>query len=159
MSKQMIEAFFPAAVRRLEDNLIGALVWPWLYPDQVAQLCPEVSISIPVGDDNNSMLRQPVLAVTAVVGMLIGLVGSIPLYQQQTKPYWALAFLAFGLMNMVGLQLHCLLEAPINSDYPQAYPALWMWDCYMTGISSTFLLLAATWLALLTHTHVYLPAI
>lgn len=138
----MIEAFFPAAVRRLEDNLIGALVWPWLYPDQVAQLCPEVSISIPVGDDNNSMLRQPVLAVTAVVGMLIGLVGSIPLYQQQTKPYWALAFLAFGLMNMVGLQLHCLLEAPINSDYPQAYPALWMWDCYMTGISSTFLLLA-----------------
>jgi hypothetical protein len=138
MSKQMIETFFPAAVRRLQDNSVGALAWPWLYPDQVAQLCPEVSVSI--GED--TILRQPVLAVSAVVGMLIGVVGSIPLYQQQTKPYWALAFLAFGLMNMVGLQLHCLVEAP-HADYPQVYPMLWMWDCYMTGVSSSFLLLAS----------------
>jgi hypothetical protein len=138
MSKQMIETFFPASVRRLQDNFMGALAWPWLYPDQAARLCPEVSISI--GED--TMLRQPVLAVSAVVGMFIGLVGSIPLYQQQTKPYWALAFIAFGLMNMAGLQLHCILEAP-NLDYPQVYPWLWMFDCYMTGVSSSFLLLAS----------------
>ena len=137
MSKQLIEAFFPATARLLEDNFMGALLLDRLYPDEAAQLCPEVSISI--GED--AMLRQPVLAVSAVVGMLIGLVGSIPLYQQQPKPYWALAFLTFGLMNMAGLLLHCILEAP-DPDYPQAYPMLWMWDCYMTGVSSSFLLLA-----------------
>ncbi|KAG7357598.1 hypothetical protein IV203_002293 [Nitzschia inconspicua] len=159
----MVQAFFPANLAAAESYWFGDfLLNQVLFPPYIADLCPEVLVVVGV---NGVAVRQPALATSATVGALIGLKGGYDLWKI-TKTYngktveapkiksrlqirvtpstqsWALAFVAFGLMNVSALPLHCLLPAP-KSSYPNENPIWRSIDAYMTGASSIFLWMAA----------------
>jgi hypothetical protein len=163
----MIQTFFPASLAELKQTkiywVIDRLLNEVVFPDEVAEKCPEVVVRFVSNITTMAMsdtaaptviwnVRQPVLAVSAVWGIIIGFVGGYSLWriaaeQQQQKRnrssggkyhkknkfesnnvgsqlpksmtrLWALAFGAFGVMNLSALPLHCLMPAP-ESSYPK----------------------------------------
>jgi hypothetical protein len=152
MSKRMIQSFFPAFSHSLNQFTISSFLYnDLLFPDSVAQACPEVSIPIQIimGSEERR-LRQPVLFVAAVWGMAIGFGGAFKLlklnhHHRRWYHYWSLAFMAFGVMNVSAIFLHCLwtLSSIDDDSYPQVYPKMWILDTYMTGVSSICLSIAS----------------
>lgn len=167
MSKAFVHSFFPACA-----SLLAYLpsVSQLLLPDDVAELCPEpavranvplifrsllpLSASSIVDSNDNSMtvvVRNPVLAFAAIVGMAIGFGGARRYYRSHghdactsTSPsvLWSMAYLCFGLMNAVALPLHCLVESAIDNMAIER-PWLWVLDCFLTGASSLAIILAS----------------
>jgi hypothetical protein len=132
MSRLMIQAFFPVNLAKAESHWLGDLLLNELFfPPHVAQLCPEVVITF-----YGMAVRQPALAASATLGMVVGLKGGYDLWKlmevsrvtaskseatKRPRPstiLWALAFAAFGTMNMSALPLHCLFPAP-ETTYPK----------------------------------------
>ena len=131
----------------IEQTRIGNyLIHDVLFPDSISQKCPEVVVEIPLfmqPKTHSVNIRQPILTLSATLGLLIGMkcgynlwtTASISLssnekrLQQKTNDnqnytlrlpttrLWAIAFYAFGLMNLSALLLHCLLKAP-TTNYP-----------------------------------------
>jgi hypothetical protein len=162
----MIEAFFPASVRQVERFWLGRfLLTDVVFPPEVGEICPELVMVLVVPrllGTKSIPVRQPVLAVSATWGLVIGLYcgtrllrnmadrnGNHPVVlaaTRTTRPsswWWAMAFLCFGMMNLSALPLHCLLPAP-QVDYPTERPMWWSMDTYMTGASSVCLLVASS---------------
>jgi hypothetical protein len=122
----MIQAFFPANFALAESNWLGNyLLNELLFPSFVSEICPEVVIEI-----HGVSIRQPVLAMSALVGLAIGIACGLRLctklwtLNETKRPrrlprhlMWTLAFLSFGLMNLSALPLHCFLPAP-KTTYP-----------------------------------------
>jgi hypothetical protein len=102
-----------------------------------------------------AVVRNPVLAVAAIIGMAIGFGGARRYYHghdydTSTGILWSLAYVCFGLMNVVALPLHCLVEssgdrsaATDNVSSPLQHPWLWVLDCFLTGASSLAIILAS----------------
>jgi hypothetical protein len=127
----MIQAFFPVNLAKAESYQLGDfLLNDLLFPPHVAELCPEVVVIF-----HGMTLRQPALAASATLGMIVGLKGGYDLWKlakasskaQNTlhrfRPcpstrMWALAFATFGTMNLSALPLHCILPAP-EMTYPK----------------------------------------
>jgi hypothetical protein len=120
MSKAFIESFFPAVAEVLKES--SPALYDTLLPDDVAHLCPEVSVGA---------VRNPVLAVCAIFGIIIGLLGAL-----SQNPLWSMGFGCFGLMNIVALPLHCFDPAGLSGLW-------WMLDCLFTGLSSSALTAAS----------------
>ncbi|KAG7368262.1 hypothetical protein IV203_031005 [Nitzschia inconspicua] len=164
MSRLMVQAFFPVNLAAAESYWLGDfLLNEVLFPPYIADLCPEVLVVVGV---NGVAIRQPALAASATFGALVGLKGGYDLWKitkncnektveapSKTKSRlqirvtpsshsWHLAFVAFGLMNVSALPLHCLLPAP-KTSYPNENPIWWSIDTYMTGASSICLWMAA----------------
>jgi hypothetical protein len=136
MSRLMIKSFFPVNLAKAESYWLGDyLLNGLLFPPHVFELCPEVVVTF----YGSSPVRQPALAVSATLGMIVGLKGGYDLWKlvevsrmtaskaeftkrrlrpRPTTRLWALAFAAFGIMNMSAIPLHCLLPAP-KTTYPK----------------------------------------
>jgi hypothetical protein len=153
MSKQMITTFFPAFTEALNTNRIplgSFYLNDLLFPDATAQACREITLSLSV-QNHDHKIRQPVLCLTAIGGVMVGLIGALQLSSRSSNSHiWVVSFLAFGIMNLSAIWLHCLLPSPSEYDqessasiYPEVYPMLWMIDTYMTGVASTGLLVAS----------------
>jgi hypothetical protein len=65
---------------------------------------------------------------------------------------WRISQITFGLMNVIALAHHCLLPPPATYDDVNYYghiirkmvdKLLWMSDCILTGVSSTYLTIMA----------------
>lgn len=150
----MISTFFPAFSEALNTNRIpfgSFYLNDLLFPDASAEACPEITLSLSV-QDNHHVIRQPFLCLSAVCGIVIGGIGAWKLLASRSSvsKLWIVSFLAFGVMNLSAVWLHCLWPAPSQYDlkstsllYPEAYPMLWMIDTYMTGVASTALLVAS----------------
>jgi hypothetical protein len=155
MSKRTIEGFFPGFLQYIIQPLLVArtVYEDFLFPESVAQLCPEAVIQILLHHDVTVVIRQPALAISAILGGIIGIYGSIVLLAKKNKQgrplLLSLSLLSFGLMNISGLFLHCLFSNPGSSSttttttYSEAAPWTWMMDCYMTGVSATAFILAS----------------
>jgi hypothetical protein len=156
MSKRTIEGFFPGFLQYIIRPIpvVRGVYEDVLFPDSVAELCPEVVLQFQFRYENDDvvvmMVRQPALAISATLGCIIGVYGgSIVLLRakNQNKQSFllSLSLLSFGLMNFAGLFLHCLFSNPGSSTttYPEAAPWTWMMDCYMTGVSATAFILAS----------------
>jgi hypothetical protein len=165
MSKAFIHSFFPA-FKSLIDTYLPA-VSQQLLPDDAAELCPEptVHVTVPpllrsllplsassfiVGSSSSSsmtaVVRNPVLAFAAIVGIAIGFGGARRYYHghvhdTSTSILWSVAYLCFGLMNVVALPLHCIVESTDNVALQ--HPWLWVLDCFLTGASSLAIILAS----------------
>ncbi|KAL3941394.1 MAG: hypothetical protein SGARI_000619, partial [Bacillariaceae sp.] len=151
MSRLMVDAFFPASVGQVEKFWLGRfLLTDLFFPPHVSEICPEVVMEI--GEE--MAIRQPTLAVSAALGLGIGMYCGLRLWtmangKESRKPppssmrLWALAFLCFGGMNLSALPLHCFLAAPETSSYPVDNPVWWSIDTYMTGASSICLFMAS----------------
>jgi hypothetical protein len=161
MSKSMIQTFFSANYQYVTTNesplfsIGNYLLNEIIFPDDVATMCPEVVINI-----YSYKIRQPILAMNALFGLIIGfkcgydlwILSSRKKMQQQLQStsssssssfvLWSLAYITFGIMNLSAIPLHCLLDAP-TSTYPDQNPILWSIDTYMTGTSSICLLMAS----------------
>jgi uncharacterized membrane protein len=157
MSKSMIQTFFPANYQYVTTNesspffsVGNYLLNEIIFPDDVATMCPEVVINI-----YSYRIRQPILAMNALFGLIIGFKCGYDLWtlssrkkmQQQLQSsssllLWSIAYITFGIMNLSAIPLHCLLDAP-TSTYPDQNPILWSIDTYMTGTSSICLLMAS----------------
>jgi len=137
-TKRSIQTFFPASFASLNATSIGSILYNHiLLPDTVAERCPEVKITIGSGG-HTTILRQPVLLVVAISGVVIGVRGfwSLP-------KYWSLGFGAFAIMNIDTICLHCLWPSiDANDTYPERYPILWTIDTYSTGVASVALSIA-----------------
>jgi hypothetical protein len=129
MSQQFIRSFFPSLASHFPRS-IGRL-----FPADVAILCPEatLTVSVPIIMDAVNSVRNPVLAVHAIVGIFIGIVGSRS-YSMYEGGLWSMAFFCFGGMNVAAFPLHCILPTPY--DAPSQYPLLWAFDCFFTGSSA-----------------------
>ena len=152
MSKQMLCSFFPGHCSRIFEPFLPRLLAS-LYPDDVADACPEQSIDFNfIGD---IAIRRPFLSVFAILGIAIGfgeayrlqrhwkisvsctietLTSSVENAKKESacRFYWIMAFVSFGLMNLSGLFLHCLLPPTENSALE--HPFFWVGDMYTTGI-------------------------
>jgi hypothetical protein len=144
MSKRMLETFFPAVTDSLGKSWLGTYVYhDLLFPDAVAEACPEYSVGIDITTTTTIVIRSPVLLLATLWGMWIGGNGF-----RNRRGLWAHAFLAFGMMNLSAMFLHCLWPSvSMNETYATTYPLLWIMDTYMTGVSSGCLL----WASLLQH--------
>ena len=137
MSKDFVVSFFPVitAQGRISAPRLADLV----FPDDVSLLCPEIVMQM-----CGFTVRNPVLGVGAVVGMLIGGGGAWRLQRLCAHPsnglQWRpfqLSFLFFGMMNAVALPLHCILPKTTDtSTMPHQYPVWWALDCLFTGWSA-----------------------
>ena len=154
MSRNFVESFFPsvtAMTTRLFPNLVERVL-----PAEVALRCPEVTIEF----WGIRTIRNPILAVGAAVGVVIGAVGmatiqaseSLNEVEHETQPqqkkglrqkrkhtqqqlYFQMAFASFGCMNVVAIPLHVII--PINQPtLTNINSLLWAMDCLMTGWSS-----------------------
>jgi hypothetical protein len=156
MSKAFVHSFFPACSSLL-DTYVPA-VSQLLLPDDVVELCPEPTVHVtvpllfrsllPLTASSIVVVRNPVLAVAAIVGMAIGFGGARRYYHQReisTPPsiLWSMAYLCFGLMNAVALPLHCLVESSATDNMALQHPWLWVLDCFLTGASSLAIILAS----------------
>jgi hypothetical protein len=152
MSRQLVESFFPA-LTGLQRPLLVPRVLSKLLPEDVANRCPEIIVSILAGSGGSFPLRRPCLAVSAILGIQIGLGGSLQLWltrrnkktrnsngDESSVVLWSLAFLFFGMMNVAGLLVHCLLPAYENRQLIATYPTPWALDCVFTGFSSMCLI-------------------
>ncbi|CAJ1963536.1 unnamed protein product [Cylindrotheca closterium] len=166
MSKQTIEKFFPAFTKFLTTQVPnGSLVFhDILFPDATAETCPEITISTPQvvpsfflsGEVNEIghaiiIIRQPMLLLAAIGGIVVGFYGAIQLSSSSSSSTsisknnytWVVSYAAFGIMNISAIWIHCLLEAPApGRSYPEEYPLLWMLDTYMTGVAASALTVA-----------------
>jgi len=131
MSQAFIKSFFPAVT-----TLIPETILQYLLPDDVALLCPESVIII---NNETVVIRNPALAVAAIVGLLVGFAGA-----RRYKHLWSAAFGCFGLMNAVAVPLHCWVVVPATntSNLAISHPLLWILDCFFTGASSMALIAA-----------------
>jgi hypothetical protein len=138
MSKRMADAFFPASLKVINGNTNLSFIYHIvIFPEATAEECPEYVVTV----DERIQIRQPCLLLSAFWGVWIGLVG----YQRLNRghnPYWALALLTFGFMNISAIWVHCIWPAPVP-DYPTNYPLFWAIDTYMTGVSGCYLLVAS----------------
>jgi hypothetical protein len=147
MSKVFVHSFFPAHSSLLDIYLPA--VSQLLLPDDVAELCPEPTVHVTVPMLSSIVVvRNPVLAVAAIVGMAIGFGGARRYYRghdNDTSPsiLWSMAYLCFGLMNAVALPLHCLVESSATDNIELRHPGLWVLDCFLTGASSLAIILAS----------------
>lgn len=119
MSQQFVAGFFPEVTRSFPR------VFQFLFPDDVAEKCPEVIIL--------GTIRNPSLAIFALWGISIGARG---VGKYSTLWWWRTAFGCFGLMNLVALPLHCLVSVTHGKTAVEEFPWLWLFDCILTGISS-----------------------
>ena len=97
----MIDAFFPASVRQVERFWLGRyLLTDVFFPHEVSDKCPEVVIDI----RDTISVRQPALAVSALLGLGIGMYCGLRLWGMSSNDatsggpasslkLWALAFL------------------------------------------------------------------
>ena len=143
MSKKFIERFFPS-ITGIAKTIIPRTYSAFL-PDDVAVLCPEPTIvlSSPTIINNGKaasilIIRNPVLLVAAILGVVIGVFGGIRFAKKKEQIIWSQSFLNFAMMNVTAILLHCLLP-PLESIYADQYPILWFLDCYFTGVSSTLI--------------------
>lgn len=135
----MADTFFPACLDRINHNRLLTFVYhDVIFPESVAEACPEYTISCSAQSDQ-ATVRQPFLLLAALWGAWIGANGFLQL-RSTTKERngWAVAFLAFGMMNVSAVFVHCLWPAP-TTDYPTDYPIFWLIDTYMTGVSGSCL--------------------
>lgn len=142
MSKQMLCSFFPAHCSHIFEPHLPAVLG-FMYPAEVVEACPEQVLRDVLGLGID--IRRPFLAVFAVLGLLTGLLGALRIQStlargrtnskttltQDPRFYWMFAFLFFGLMNLNGLFLHCLL--PPTRISPLEQPVPWAGDAYTTG--------------------------
>ncbi|KAL3942842.1 MAG: hypothetical protein SGBAC_003041 [Bacillariaceae sp.] len=154
MSKQTIENFFPAFTKFVTTQVpYGSWVFhDILFPDATAKACPTIAISIkqlPLlssllssneSEDAVTTIRQPMLLLAAIGGIIIGFYGAIRLRSVSYK--WVVSYAAFGIMNISAIWIHCLLESPGEELYPEKYPMWWMLDTYMTGVAASALIVA-----------------
>jgi hypothetical protein len=148
MSKVFVHSFFPAFSSLLDTYLPA--VSQLLLPDDVAELCPEPTVHVTVPLLSSIVVvRNPVLAVAAIVGIRIGFGGARRYYHghddaTSTSPsiLWSMAYLCFGLMNVAALPLHCLVESATD-NMTLEHPLLWVLDCFLTGASSLAIILAS----------------
>ena len=137
MSREFLESFFPS-VTTLGKRFAPSIVERY-FPDDAAMLCPEVAV-VKMG----YTIRNPILGVGAVVGVLIGGVGvaTIAGWNLNTTPQqhrsFVLAFAFFGLMNVTALTLHSFFPAS-QLTMPEEYPLWWALDCLFTGWSASAL--------------------
>jgi hypothetical protein len=67
MSRLMIQTFFPVNLEKAQSYWLGNfLLNEVLFPPHVAELCPEVVVTI-----FGRSVRQPVLAASATLGMIV----------------------------------------------------------------------------------------
>jgi len=157
MSKQMLSSFFPGLFFRiLEPYLPGTLAV--IFPDDVVEAFPEQGLPISLPEEVTILtitIRRPFLAGFAILGILVGFVGSCRLWLllvlrsnnemmhsskkdagwNKPRNYWIIAFLSFGLMNFSGLFLHCLQSFPQETGIsPLQRHFFWIGDCYTTGV-------------------------
>jgi len=169
MSRATILAFFPACIDWLRDDqrvVSKDLVDQYLFPVSIAEQCPEVTVGVDFSSSSSwittmllgkntpqqiVVVRQPILLLFALLGILIGLwglweFGVCQLAKQRNARissygYLAIAFGAFGMMNASAVLVHCWWEAPFFT-YPESYPKSWICDTYMTGVSASSLVFA-----------------
>ena len=131
MSRRFVESFFPSTTALLR-HFVPTVV-QYFFPSDLDARCPEVTWTTASG----MMIRNPLLALSTLVGVWIGCYGAwFHYYNNFQRQYgWAAAFATFGAMNAVALPLHCLL--PVSSSPATAYcPAVcWLLDCTLTGTS------------------------
>lgn len=128
----MIETFFPVNLAKAESYWLGEyLLNETFFPPSVAEQCPEVVVNMA-----GYNIRQPILAVNAILGTFVGLKGGFELWGMvdtteenkaigkrhqriwpATTRVWSAAFVCFGVMNLSALPLHCFLPAP-QTTYP-----------------------------------------
>jgi hypothetical protein len=125
-------------------------------------------------------IRNPVLCLSAIFGALFGLYvgflddyfGLMKLFHRDPRrnqmwplPFWSMAFLFFGFMNIAAIPLHCFL--PMKHDtsdgiifhrvpLPQQYPLLWMMDTFCTGVFSASLIAALYTSGTMTNGYQYM---
>lgn len=154
MSKLLVTSFFPAHCVVIFEAWLPGL-YDILYPQDVEEKCPEQTMTDMVG--LGITIRRPFLAVFALFGISIGLLGALRIQyalaatrrRTNTKAsvlheptfYWMWSFLFFGLMNFSGLFLHCLL--PTTEISPLERPFFWIGDSFTTGAFGTSLWAAA----------------
>jgi hypothetical protein len=142
MSKKLIECFLPS-ITGIVKTIIPR-TYSAVLPDDIAVLCPEPTIvlSSPTIINNGKatsilIIRNPVLLVAAILGVVIGVFGGIR-FAKKKGQIWSQSFFNFAMMNVTAILLHCLLP-PLESIYADQYPILWFLDCYFTGVSSTLI--------------------
>lgn len=156
MSRKLIESFFPAVTGLQRPTIIPHLLSE-LLPQEVAVFCPTPLFSFSIhGFGEPFIIWRPALAVSAILGIAVGLGGSVRILSLMTNRsnkrvpgvmdtndsliLWSVAFLFFGMMNISGLCLHCLVPAYEKRMLVPTYPTLWAVDCFLTGCSSMCLI-------------------
>lgn len=166
MSKEFVQLFFPALSSLLSssspDSSPSLLVDAWnaIFPDDVSRLCslPSSSSSPPNNDINRFTLHRPCLAISAIIGIMVGLKPhhlsqSVPVQHRSGEEFttelvdsihdaWSKSRTAFGVMNLVAIILHCIL--PLFKQESRIIVMignfLWAADCIFTGISCIHLI-------------------
>ena len=143
----MLCSFFPAHCSHILEPFLPRTL-NFFYPQDVVEACPEQSVSNVLGVDIIT-IRRPFLAMFAVLGITIGFVGAYRLQFTfpsdisspnehstcQSRFYWTIAFLSFGLMNFSVLFLHCLLSFPEETGKsPLERQLSWVGDTFTTGV-------------------------
>ena len=151
----MVLTFFPSFIDDVSQTRLGGwLLDTLLFPTSAAEQCPEAIFEW----DESINIRQPYLAISAALGILVGVAGAIVFgsraaadngkmetttkktlaYPNECNIYLDIAYVTFGAMNICGLLIHCLWDAP-NPTYPKSSPLLWALDCFFTGVSASSL--------------------
>jgi hypothetical protein len=109
-----------------------------LFPVEVSELCPEAVLKV-----QSHVIRLPYLGGSAIFGIVVGVSGAIffgcrHFTAQCYEVYLIVSYATFGAMNLCGLFIHCIWEAP-DPSYPITTPVLWALDCFFTGVSATSL--------------------
>lgn len=145
----MADTFFPACLGRINNNRVLTFLYhDVIFPESVAEECPEYTLTLYSTDgETATIIRQPFLLLAALWGAWIGIDGFLRLWRRPAAgeirtTSWAVALLAFGMMNVSAVFVHCLWPAP-TTDYPTDYPLFWVVDTYMTGVSGSCLLVAS----------------
>lgn len=135
----MVHTFFPFFTEFTQRSTFGHSIFERLFPIDAVDRCPE-SVYI----TNSMVIRLPYLGFSAILGIIIGVVGSIIFglklqrnFSSMSRIYFYLcmAYAAFGAMNVCGVFIHCIWDAP-SPTYPIMTPALWSLDCFFTGVSA-----------------------
>ena len=153
----MLTSFFPAHCSIFDSHIPG--LYEFVYPGDVVEKCPEQVLSDVLG--LGVSIRRPFLALFALFGTVLGLLGALRLKSiltsirsKRAHPeaptlhnpefYWMLAFLFFGMMNFNGLFLHCLLPFSETTGVSALErPYFWMGDSFTTGAFGNALWAAA----------------
>jgi len=135
MSKQFLERFFPAISTIVKSNHHLEACYDFFFPDDVALLCPERTVSLKlIFLPESSTIRNPILLLAAILGIVIGMFGYwyFGYYSSKTKSderkeeeeiIWmelcnttiSKSFYYFGMMNVTAVWLHCILPPPSAS--------------------------------------------
>jgi hypothetical protein len=166
MSKEFVQLFFPALSSLLSspDSSPSLLVDAWnkIFPDDVSKLCrlpsSSSSSSPPINGINRYTLHRPCLAISAMIGIMIGLQPhhlskSVPVQHRSGEGFttelvdsihdaWSKSRTAFGVMNLVAMILHCILPSFKQESHTIVMIGNFFWaaDCIFTGISCIHLI-------------------